>query len=273
MAQARPFLKWIGGKSALVPELFKWTPENFHRYHEPFVGAGAFFFALEPKRAVLSDVNERLIRTYKAIQSRVNDVVAQLHAYEDAYRATCDSSSFYYSVRATDVDCMSDVDVAAWFIFLNKTCFNGVYRVNASNKFNVPQGKFSKPPMICDSENLFACSEALQDVEIFWRGYYTSANAVHTGDFVYMDPPYVPLTATSDFTSYTADGFGPEAQISLRDTAALLKQKGVHVLLSNSSAPLVRELYRDFEVREIDARRSINSKTDSRAAVKELLIR
>ncbi len=149
----------------------------------------------------------------------------------------------------------------------------GLYRVNASGKFNVPQGKFSKPPLICDAENLFACSEALAGVEIKRDGFLRNSVYPQHGDFWYADPPYVPLSATSNFASYTADGFGPEQQAVLRDTAVQLKQRGVYTLLSNSSAPLVRDLYASFEVKEIDARRSINSKTDSRGAVKELLIR
>jgi DNA adenine methylase len=272
--QARPFLKWCGGKSKLVPELLKLAPASYRIYHEPFIGGGALFFALKPKTAVISDANERLIRTYRAIRDNVFNLVGALHAYEDAYKASCLSQSFYYAVRNTEnVDAMSNVDVAAWFIFLNKTCFNGLYRVNASGKFNVPQGKFSSPPTICDSENLFACSEALQNIEIKHAGFYSSYGAVQYDDFWYADPPYVPLSGTSDFTSYTSDGFGLNDQATLRDTAALLKQRGAHVLLSNSSAPLVRDLYAGFEIHEIYARRNINSKGDGRGAVKELLIR
>lgn len=277
MTAAHPFVKYAGGKTQLLPKLMRHVPEKFGTYHEPFVGGGALFFAMQPACAVLSDANRRLIRTYRGICNSVDDVIELLKTYPH-------DRDFYYAMREKDVDAMQNHEVAAWFIYMNKTCFNGLYRVNKRGKFNVAFGDYANPT-ICDEDNLRACSAALQSASIQHGGFEAVLERADRGDFVYMDPPYVPISATSSFTSYTADGFAVDDgsclplvgvgddQRRLRDVALTLKSKGVHVLLSNSSAPYVYELYRDgFEIEEVGARRSVNCKAESRGEVKEVLI-
>jgi DNA adenine methylase len=269
----RPFVKWAGGKRQLLPELQRHVPERFGRYIEPFVGGGALFFELSPRlsaaqnapKALLADVNRRLIRTYSGVRDSVEDVIELLRGYQH-------EEQFYYRVRSIDIDALGDAEVAAWFIYLNKIGFNGLYRVNRQNRFNVPFGRH-KNPTICDEATLRACCRALAQVELTVADFEQIAERAEPGDLVYFDPPYVPLSVTSSFTKYTSDGFDQEAQIRLRDVALRLKRRGVHVLLSNSSAPFVRELYeRDFELFEVSATRLVNSKATRRGAITELVI-
>jgi DNA adenine methylase len=262
----RPFLKWAGGKRQLLPALLEHVPDHIGSYIEPFVGSGALFFHLRPKRAVLTDVNERLIRTYLGVRDHVGDVIGLLGSYTH-------DRDFFYSLREMDIDAKSDAEVAAWFIYLNKTGFNGLYRVNRKNVFNVPFGRYENPNF-CDEKTLRACSDALANAEVRVADFAEVASRAKKGDFVYFDPPYVPLSATSSFTSYTSDGFGADGQKRLRDAALALKKRGVRVLLSNSSAPFVRSLYRrGFAIHEAKATRSVNSKGSGRGAVTELIIR
>jgi len=261
----RPFVKWAGGKRQLLPALKMRAPSTYGRYFEPFIGGGALFFALRPARAVLSDVNTRLIRTYRGVRDDVDGVIARLETYP--YDET-----FFYEMREIDIDARSDADVAAWFIYLNKTGYNGLYRVNRKNRFNVPFGRYTNPA-ICDEPNLRRCSAALQGVDLVEGGFEESVRAAARGDFVYFDPPYVPLSATSSFTAYTSAGFGAEEQTRLRDVARALKRRGVMVMLSNSSAPFVHKLYaRGFRIDEVPATRAVNSRASGRGAVPELII-
>ena len=263
----RPFLKWAGGKRQLLRSLRARVPEHFGTYFEPFVGGAALFFALRPKRAVLADVNVRLIRTYRGIQNDVETVIRLLERHRARH-----TREYFYKLRDRDIDSTSDAELAAWFVYLNKTGFNGLYRVNRENRFNVPFGRY-KNPNICDDKNLRACSEALANVELLVDDFSRVVARAKRNDFVYFDPPYVPLSATSYFTSYTSNGFGKDDQIRLRDTALALKKRGVRVLLSNSSADTVRTLYREgFDVSEVPALRGINSKVDGRGAILELVI-
>jgi DNA adenine methylase len=266
-AARRPFIKWAGGKRQLLPSLLQHAPPSPSRYFEPFIGGGALFFALHPKRAVLADVNARLIRTYKGVQNHVEEVIHLLRSYRH------DPTFFYEFREKKDIDTGSDAEVAAWFIYLNKTGFNGLYRVNRDNRFNVPFGRYANPN-ICDEPTLRACSKALAGTELLIEDFEKVVAKAERGDFVYFDPPYVPLSATSSFTSYTSNGFAEAEQTRLRDTAKTLKQRGVRVLLSNSSAPLVRKLYGDgFDVIEVSATRAVNSKATARGAIVELLIK
>jgi DNA adenine methylase len=261
---ARPFLKWAGGKRRLAPILRTHVPEWFGCYFEPFLGGGALFFDRKPDRAVLGDRNERLVRTYRAVRDQVEEVIRLLSSWPH-------DKAFFHELRERDIDVQSDVDVAAWMIYLNKTAFNGLYRVNSHNRFNVPFGKYENPT-ICDAENLRACARTLEDVGLCHDDFLFVLDVAHEGDFVYFDPPYVPLSATSSFTNYTHEGFGPQDQIRLRDCALTLKQRGVSVLLSNSSAPFVRELYADgFEREEVMAARNINRNAGGRKKIAELL--
>lgn len=268
---ARPFVKWVGGKRQLVPELLVRVGNSADTYFEPFVGGGALFWALRSTRRfarkyVLSDSSHRLIRTYLAIRDHVEDVIESLS------RLKYDRRSFE-EFRNWDIDAEADdVDVAVWAIYLNKTCFNGLYRVNRAGKFNVPFGRYSNPT-ICDSGNLRRCSELLQGADIRCADFWAVAQRARRGDFVYFDPPYVPLSATSSFTGYSSDGFSNIDQERLRDLAQGLKKRGVRILLSNSIA--ARDLYggeRGFLTSVVSANRAINSKGAGRGAVKEILV-
>ncbi len=263
----RPFLKWVGGKGHLVPQLKRRVPRRFDgTYHEPFVGGGALFFALRPERAHLSDNNLRLVRTYRAIRDDAERVIAQLRELPH------DKELFLQLRREPIDDSPDDATVAAWMLYLNKTAFNGLYRVNSRNVYNVPFGRYTNP-LICDERNLRACHQVLQGVEIHHEPFFSVLDRAEPGDFVYFDPPYIPLSATSNFTSYTEGGFGDADQIRLRDVARELKDRGVKVLLSNSSADRVRELYRPgFRKVAVAVPRRVNSKAEGRGAVDELLI-
>lgn len=260
-------MKWAGGKRQLLPaigELVKSRLEPHATYHEPFVGGGALFFHLEPRRAVLTDSNERLVRTYRGIKRDVEGVIRLLGSYPH-------DKDFFAELRAKDIDAATDVEVAAWFIYLNRTGFNGLYRVNRQNRFNVPFGDYEHP-LICDSETLRACARVLGCACIENADFSAVLKRARPGDFVYFDPPYVPLTATSSFTGYTSGGFSDADQVRLRDVALELTRQGVSVLLSNSSAPRVKELYAEFTCKEALARRSVNCKAERRGNVSELLI-
>jgi len=265
-----PFLKWAGGKRFLVPEIQQHIdehlPDGFGTYHEPFVGGGALYFHLKPSRAFLSDNNPRLVRAYKGVRDQVEDVIAELDEKDN-------NKESFLRERARDIDSEhSDAAVAAWLIYLNKAGFNGLYRVNKRNLFNVPYGKNPRAN-ICDPENLGAVSKLLTGASVAHEDFSTVLDRAEPGDFVYFDPPYVPLSATANFTSYTQNKFGDDDQKRLRDTALELKARGVHVLLSNSSADRVEELYADgFEKRRVQVPRKINSNAAKRGPVAELLI-
>ena len=264
---ARPFVKWVGGKRQLIHELEPRIPTRFNTYHEPFVGGGALFFHMLPERAILADTNERLVRTYLGVRDDVEAVIDLLSSYPH-------DRDFFMRMRAIDIDTRSNVEVAAWFIYLNRTGFNGLYRVNRSNVYNVPFGDYDNPT-ICDADNLRKCAIALRYAEIRHTSFETVIDRALPGDFVYFDPPYVPLSASSSFTSYTKNGFGMREQEKLRDVARALKAKGVRVLLSNSSAPEVYSLYgtEGFELATVGAMRAVNCKASGRGKVQELIIR
>ncbi len=278
-SDAKPFVKWVGGKRQLLSELVRYAPDRnqIDTYYEPFVGGGALFFHLRPRRAILADLNERLIRTYRGVRDDVEDVIDRLRTYGHLH-----DKHFFAKMRSLDVDKLSDTGVAAWFIYLNRTGYNGLYRVNSRNLFNVPFGDYQNP-LICDAENLRACSRVLLratkgsgDTEdrIRVTDFEQISRRAAKGDFVYFDPPYAPLNATSKFTDYTSAGFGDEQQLRLRDLALELKRTGVRILLSNSSADRVRSWYgkKDFKLVRVAARRSVNSKADARGRVAELII-
>jgi DNA adenine methylase len=272
---SRPFVKWAGGKRRLLSDLKPLIPEHFGRYHEPFVGGGALFFHLASRRhpstkpwASLSDANRRLVRTYRAVRDAPERLLARLARLE-----TDHDKEHFYSIRALDPDAfVDDVEVAAWFIYLNKTAFNGLYRVNRKGRFNVPIGRYDRPN-ICDTKAIRAASIALQGAEIQNEGFESVLERAQPGDVVYFDPPYVPASKTASFTDYTRAGFTLEDQTRLRDIAAELKLNGIRVILSNSDTAVVRDLYRSgFDLGTVKCGRSINSKATGRGRVGELLI-
>jgi len=262
---ARPFVKWAGGKTGLLGEILPRLPAKINTYYEPFVGGGAVFFALAAegrfKKAVLGDDNVELIETYHSIKEDTDGLVRRLKAH-----AIKHSEVYFYKIRAD-----RGSHLAARFIYLNKTGFNGLYRVNRKGLFNVPFGRYSNPT-ICDEENLRAASAVLQGVGLLPGDFERSTMRAMRGDTVYFDPPYVPLSDTAAFTAYTKGGFGAGAQERLRDVARKLADRGVHVLLSNSDTPEVRKLYKGFKLVKVEARRAINSKGGKRGPVGELLI-
>jgi len=268
-----PFLKWAGGKRKVVPHLKEALPASCSTYYEPFVGGGALFFALAGerprryRRAVLCDSNARLVSTYRAVRDDVEALIERL-----VERTNKHCKEYFLQVRAAPRDEQDDLEVASWLIYLNKTAFNGLYRVNSKNLFNVPFGRYVNPN-ICPRELLRACSRALQGVDIRCQLFEKAVRAARPGSAIYFDPPFVPLSTTASFTSYTQAGFGPHDQVRLRDVALELKGRGVRVALSNHDTPEVRELYgQGFEIKQVRVARAINSKGDRRGKVGELII-
>lgn len=266
----RPFLKWAGGKTQLTDELLARMPVNFNAYHEPFVGSGALFFRLyrerKIKHATLSDINAELIDTYRAIRDTATEVIRLLSEFP--YDET-----FYYEIREKDPWSMSLAERAARMIYLNKTGYNGLYRVNRQGKFNVPFGRYKSPKYV-DKDNLLAVSRALENVEILCTSFGAVVERVEPGDWVYFDPPYVPLSQTSNFTSYHANGFGLQDQERLRDICVELSQKNVYITLSNSDTAIIRSLYElpYFAIDEVLANRAINCNGAKRGKITELVI-
>jgi DNA adenine methylase len=264
---ANPFIKSVGGKRQLIRELSTRVPTQFDTYHEKFVGGGALFFWLQAQgritKAILSDTNSRLIRTYLAVRDNVDGVIAGVQKM----RTDRDS---YYAMRPQAPDDGTDVDVAVWFVAVNRMCFNGLYRENKRGVCNSPYG--TPKDKLIDADAFRESSLALQGIDIRCEDF--AATTPEPGDFVYMDPPYWPKNkTTAKFTNYTAKGFGPEDQARLRDYAAELRAKGAHVLLSNSDVDETRALYDGFNVAAVGARRAINCRAGRRGRVSELLIR
>jgi DNA adenine methylase len=264
----KPFIRWVGGKTQLLPQLLELAPKEFGTYHEPFLGGGALFFALKPKASELGDFNQRLVNAFECVRDHYPDVVAHMRTFKR-------SADVFYEQRSilNKEGCvrLPDPQAAARFIFLNKTCFNGLWRENNSGEFNVPYGG-DRPGKFLDERVLLDCSIALHGAHrVRWEDFGNVQFRAKFGDFVYFDPPYIPLTVTS-FVDYTSDGFGAPEQLRLRDIALDLKSRGVHVMLSNSDTPIVRELYRGFKLHEVQARRSVNSNGKGRGKVGELII-
>jgi len=266
--QAKPFLKWAGGKRQLLHELLARLPRTFNAFHEPFLGGGALFFRLFSKglltRACISDINRPLIETYLAVRDSTEEVIACLGMHRN-------EENYYYSVRDRDPERLSSAERAARIIYLNKTCYNGLYRENSSGRFNVPWGRH-KNPLICDEATLCADAVALRSADIGCREFKTVLDRAEPGDLVYFDPPYHPVSGTAYFTAYDRSGFGESDQIALRDLLERLASRAIHVILSNSDTPFVRNLYQGLAIHEVKAQRAINSKASRRGKVGELII-
>ena len=265
----RPFMKWAGGKRQLLSQFDPFIPSKFNKYIEPFVGGGAMFFYLLPERAVLMDINPELINIYKVIQQNVDALIASLKQHKN-------EEEYYYKIRNIDLDKeifakWTDVQKASRNIYMNHTCFNGLYRVNSDGHFNVPFGDY-KDPILCDEENLRAVNKALKNIELHVGSFEKCLDYAEKDDFIYLDPPYVPLSLTASFTSYTKESFGPEDQRRLLDVLKELDERGCKVLLSNSYCDFVLDLYKDFKIETIMANRAINSVGSKRGKIKEVLI-
>lgn len=273
---AKPVLKWAGGKTQLLSEIFARVPKAFGRYHEPFVGSAAVFFALAPQNATLSDTNQNLISLYTHIRDDTDPLWEELQQLEIEFnklRKESTRAAHYYACRDEfNASQSPTIRRSALLVYLNKSGFNGIYRENAQGLFNVP---FAKKEAIAlpRRDHLHACKEILAQSQLVHAGYETILGRVSQGDFVYLDPPYVPLSASASFTSYQAEGFTLLDQERLAVIFTELSQQGVSVLLSNSDTEVVRELYSDFRIDTVFARRSINSKGHARGKVAEVLVR
>jgi DNA adenine methylase len=271
---AQPFIKWAGGKRQLLPALSEILPRRMKTYYEPFLGGGAVFFHLAAEgrfeRAVLNDWNRELIDCYRVIRDFPDDLIRKLL---DHMSNEWNTASYFDTIRAQKPEGLDPAERAARMIYLNKTCFNGLYRVNKRNgQFNVPFGRY-KNPTLFNEQNLRACSQVLNRLAALHTGDFV--NAVETageGDVVYFDPPYVPLSVTSNFASYTSDGFSINDHHRLAALFRELFEKGVAIVLSNSDTEIVRALYQGFEMHPVQAKRHINSKADGRGPVGELII-
>jgi len=268
---AKPFLKWAGGKGQLLPELEARVEaaRPFGRYHEPFVGGAALFFALSNadglgRGACLSDSNPNLIEAYRGVRDRVDELIPLLKKHETRH-----SRDYYYQMRAAAPK--TQAARAARVVYLNRTCYNGLYRENSRGEFNVPMGRYQNP-RVCHEENLRAAARALQEAEVECRPFETVLERAVEGDLVYFDPPYHPVSRTSSFTAYDRGGFGEDQQRRLAEVFAALAGRGVKVILSNSMTELVRELYGGFRIEEVYARRAVNSMAGRRGPVPEALV-
>ena len=283
MIKTKPFLKWAGGKRQLLTHLKMITPDKFNNYFEPFVGAGALFFELNPTKAYINDLNEDLINTYVQIKERPVELITILEIHK------ANNSKTYFETirmldRSSDYSSFSNLQKAARFIYLNKVSYNGLYRVNKKNQFNVPYGNY-KNPNICDSQNIKNVSRVLNenDISITSEDFSYVLDYAKRGDLVYFDPPYDPLSKTSSFKEYHSVGFDKKEQTRLKEVCDILVSRGVHVIVSNSNTEFINSLYSNklkmnsvtvkYEITKINAKRNINSNPAKRINVEELLIK
>ena len=270
-----PVVKWVGGKRQLLPEIKKYSPKKFNTYFEPFVGGGAVLFEFQPKNAIVNDINKELINLYSVIQNNVEELISKL-SDTDTYSNT---SECYYKIRELDrepqkYNKMTGIDRAARILYLNKTCYNGLYRVNSVGEFNSPFGSY-KNPNIVNEITLRAVNKYFNESNIKFLNidFEKAVKNAKKGDFIYFDPPYAPISKTSNFTGYNESGFGENEQIRLKTLCDILDKKGVKFLLSNSDCEFIRELYSDYNIVTIKAKRAINSNGNNRGTVSEVLIR
>ena len=266
---AAPIVKWAGGKTRLLEQLLERRPIQFRRYFEPFLGGGAMFFRLAPARAVLSDLNDDLMNVYRCVAWHVEAVIQRLAAHKRNH-----AHDYYYAVRERWNNrklLRADVERAAAFIYLNKTCYNGLYRVNQRGNFNVPIGRYSEPK-IYDADQLRAASRALQRADLATGHFAERVENAGPGDFVYFDPPYDPVSRTANFTGYTAASFGDDDQYELARIVGDLTDRGAFVMVSSSDTPYIRDLYRGFSIETVEVARAINSRASARGPVSELII-
>lgn len=266
-----PFLKWVGGKRQLLSSIYKHIPESFTTYYEPFVGGGAVLFHLKPPKAVTNDDNTELINVYNVIKDHVDELLEALKKHRN-------DSDYFYLIRSQDrnsaFEQLSNIERASRTIFLNKTCYNGLYRVNSAGEFNAPFGRYKKPNIV-NEKTLRAVSHYLNqnDVKILNTDFEEALKGIRKGAFVYFDPPYDPISKSSNFTGYTSGGFGKKEQIRLKKVCDRLNSKGIRFLLSNSATHFIKELYSDYTVISAEANRCINSNGKKRGKVEEVLIK
>ena len=268
-----PVVKWVGGKRQLLDDIIPLLPDNFSTYVEPFVGGGALLFEIQPKKAIVNDLNHELINLYKVIKDNPNELLLLLEEHE-----LNNSEEYFYQIRALDrsesYDQMSDIEKAARIIYLNKTCYNGLFRVNQSGQFNSPYGKY-KNPNIVNKPVVLAMANYFQNnnITLLNGDYKLALKKLRKGAFVYIDTPYMPISSSSSFTGYTENGFDKKQQIELKEECDKLNSRGIKFLLSNSDHPFIRDLYKDYEIITVRAKRSINSNSNKRGEINEVLVR
>ena len=271
---AQPFLKWVGGKSQLLAQFSEFFPARVDRYFEPFLGGGAAFFHLQARfpalRAFLRDNNDELINTYQTVRDQPEALMVRLDQHLDEF--TRNREDYYYLVRSRhDLPPGETLERAARMIFLNKTCFNGLWRVNGRGEFNVPIGS-QKSPALYDRQNVIAASRALRDVQLKTQDFRATMSETQREDFVYIDPPYFPHSPTASFTAYTREDFGPSEQEELAALFAAAAGRGARLMLSNSDTEFIRKLYRDFTIHTVKARRAINCNGSKRGEISEVVV-
>ena len=272
IAHAAPVVKWVGGKRQLLPQILPLIPKRMTAYCEPFLGGGAVLFALQPKRALVNDLNQDLITVYRVIKEDADALIEHLSRHEN-------TPEYFYRIRDLDRDkeayaALSDVEKASRLLYLNKTCYNGLFRVNASGAFNSPYGHYRRPNIV-NEQTIRGVSRYFNSCDItFFSGDFASVlEQVPKGGFVYLDPPYDPVSDTASFTGYNRGGFGREEQVRLKECCDALTARGVKFLLSNSATPFIRELYGSYRVSIVQARRAVNSVASRRGAIEEVLVR
>jgi DNA adenine methylase len=266
-----PFLKWVGGKRQIMSSIVEHLPNTYTTYYEPFVGGGAVLFHLQPKNAVINDFNDELVNVYKIIKESPEELIKELKKHKN-------TSDYFYKIRSLDrtikFKSLSDIERASRIIYLNKTCYNGLYRVNNSGEFNSPFGKY-KNPNIVNEPTIKAVSNYLNSskIKLFSGDYEQVIKNPNKGAFVYLDPPYHPVSGSSNFTGYIQGGWEEADQVRLKDNCDRLNAKGVKFLLSNSAGKFIKDLYKNYKISIVKATRSINSDGDKRGEVEEVLIK
>ncbi len=267
-----PILKWVGGKRQLLNEIMPLVNKNCSTYIEPFVGGGAVLFELQPQKAIINDYNKELINVYTSVRDYSEDLINELELHEKN-----NSEEYFYNIRSLDrieeYKSLSNVEKAARIIYLNKTCYNGLYRVNSAGQFNSPYGRY-KNPNIVNAVTIRAMSKYLKqkDITIYNEDYKAILKLAKKGSFVYLDPPYMPISSSASFTGYTENGFSYEQQVLLKEECDKLRDKQIPFLLSNSDCQEIRELYKEYIIKTVKAKRTINSNADKRGEINEVLI-
>lgn len=270
---AVPVVKWVGGKRQIIDEIIKYVPDSFSTYYEPFLGGGAVLFELQPKKAFVNDINEELMNIYEVIKDNVDELIEGLKRHKIK-----NDKAYFYEIRELDRDreqynLLTPVERASRIIYLNKTCYNGLFRVNKSGEFNAPFGNY-KNPNIVNETTLRAVSAYFNKAKIRFtcQDFEDDLKWSRKGAFVYLDPPYDPVSETASFTGYDKGGFDRNEQIRLKKTCDKLNKKGIKFLLSNSATDFIMDLYQDYKIEIIQAKRAINSKADKRGNVDEVLV-
>lgn len=267
-----PVLKWVGGKRQLLQDITQYIPEKHSTYYEPFLGGGAVLFELQPAKAVVNDINEELINVYNAIRDDVEGLIDDLKKHRN-------EADYFYEIREKDRDRenynkLSDIEKASRIIYLNKTCYNGLFRVNRHGEFNTPFGRYQNPNIV-NEDTLRAVSNYFNKANITFKcgDFEEAVKGIRKGSFVYFDPPYDPVSDSSNFTGYDRGGFDRDEQIRLKKLCDKLNERGVKFLLSNSATEFILDLYKDYDIKIVQAKRTINSKGDKRGEVNEVLVK